>query len=94
MYIISDNYFDYYEHPSYFGFETNRQNFRSSTELLVETVGKGFPCLCGRNYSHKNNLNYHMRWECGGKLICKKCERIFKGLNDYRKHVRRCSGNT
>lgn len=59
------------------------------TDMEVELI-KRFHCECGRSYSKGPNLKYHKKWECGQKLQCDKCYKVFYYRSHWIRHTKIC----
>lgn len=47
-------------------------------------------CGCGRTFSYIGGYTYHLRWECGKTLSCRKCGKVFKDKAYMMKHAKTC----
>lgn len=53
---------------------------------------KKIVCTCGRTFSYVGGYTYHLRWECGKVLSCRRCGKVFKDKAYLTKHSRTCTG--
>lgn len=44
-------------------------------------------CPCGRSFLYERFLTYHKKWECGKKLECPNCSRVFNTLANLKSHT-------
>ena len=78
------------------GFAFNRHTeecFRNMTEgakiRKADDVDKAYMCQCGVKFSHKKNLTYHLKWECGKLLMCFICNTKFKFKSALLSHTKK-----
>lgn len=75
----------------------NRRSYRKSASFVGSEKQK-FPCpSCPSVFSHKNNLYYHSKFECGQlpRFSCPYCPHRTRHVSNVRAHVRRKHpGNT
>ncbi|CAB0012792.1 unnamed protein product [Nesidiocoris tenuis] len=50
---------------------------------------KPFRCECGKNFTYKKSLTYHIRHECGRSFLCEACNRTFCSKSYLRTHFKR-----
>ncbi|XP_043789505.1 longitudinals lacking protein isoform X24 [Apis laboriosa] len=69
-----------------------RENFQKSPVSVTYGEKQKFPCpTCPSVFSHKNNLYYHAKFECGQmpRFNCPYCTYRTKHVSNVRAHVRR-----
>ena len=47
-------------------------------------------CDCGQVFKKQMYYNFHMKWECGRRQLCARCNKSFKHKSTLSKHVKIC----
>lgn len=74
--------------PMFFGQFINALPLGPTSAPSANASINGYYCQCGRKYVLKAALDWHIKWECGGKLKCSNCGKTYKNLQNYRNHVK------
>lgn len=52
-------------------------------------------CRCGRRtFKHKRDYKYHIKWECGQRMECHYCSKLFATRSHLLRHCRDCKYKT
>lgn len=57
---------------------------------VSRTANQQIPCHCGRTFSQRKYLTFHLRWECGRTLICPMCQHPFNSKSYLNSHMKKC----